>query len=82
MAQVSSDVVREPIQFGEWIRSCRIEVIEENGNWKTVANSTTVGCKRLHQIEPVVASSVRLVIEDAAAGVAVEELGLFFNPFQ
>lgn len=73
--------IREPIQYGERIRSYRIEIAVEDGQWNTVATGSVVGRKRLHQIETVVASRVRLVVEDAEGSIAVEELGLYFNPF-
>lgn len=81
-ARFNTIEIREPIQYGERIRSYRIEIAGEDGMWKTVATGSIVGRKRLHQIETVGASRVRLVVDDAEGGIAVEELGLYFNPFQ
>ncbi|MEA3368665.1 MAG: hypothetical protein U9R68_11195, partial [Planctomycetota bacterium] len=64
---------------GQRIARFRVEARRE-GDWKKVAEGTTVGHKRLLRIEPTTARLVRLVIEKARGAPTVRRFGLFKRP--
>lgn len=49
-----------------------------NGAWETVVSETTIGNKRLHLINPVSTTKVRLVITRARACPLLSSFGLHF----
>ena len=72
-------LIQERIALGQRIERFRVEARRE-GDWKKVAEGTTVGHKRLLRIEPATARQVRLVIEKARGGPTVRRFGLFKRP--
>jgi alpha-L-fucosidase len=77
-APATFDVVSlsEPVEYGQRVASHRIEVPDGNG-WRTIAQGTTIGHRRLHRIDPTTADRVRLVIDDARGAPAIRAFGLY-----
>ncbi|MDT8431005.1 MAG: alpha-L-fucosidase [Bacteroidales bacterium] len=72
-------VLQEPIRFGQRISAFRLEVPMEKGLWKEIARGTTIGYKRILQVDPVTTGEVRLVIENALYPPAISALGLYHS---
>jgi alpha-L-fucosidase len=62
MQQFSTIVLKEDIAKGQAIQSFVVE-IRENGKWKEIARSTTVGNKKILQLVPVKARKIRLRVK-------------------
>jgi alpha-L-fucosidase len=58
--------LREDIAFGQVISRYVLQAATD-GDWRTLAEGTTVGYRRLHRFAPLSVRRVRLVIEDAVA---------------
>ena len=69
-------MLQEPIRFGQRISAFRVEA-EQDGEWKKIAQGTTVGFKRLLRISEVEAQKLRIVVEDAKDVPALSSFGLF-----
>ncbi len=65
--------IREPIRLGQ--RVARFTVAAWDGSaWKTVAEGTTVGAKRLLRFEPVRTSKIRLDVLEARGCPLIQDL--------
>lgn len=65
--------IREPIRLGQ--RVARFTVAAWDGHaWRTVAEGTTVGAKRLLRIEPVRTSRIRLDVLEARGCPLIQDL--------
>jgi alpha-L-fucosidase len=69
-------MIQEAIALGQRVRSFAIEAWDGRA-WRTIAEGTTIGYKRLLRFNPVTAPRVRLTIRDARACPAIGEFGLF-----
>lgn len=80
--QATFNVIRiqESIAMGQRVVRYRVEAWQ-SGAWQPISRGTTVGFKKLDRLdEPVTASQVRLVVEDARAEPLIAEVGLHFDP--
>jgi alpha-L-fucosidase len=55
-------LLREEFERGQLVSGHRIE-LRIDGAWTTVATGTTIGRSRLHRIEPLPASALRILVE-------------------
>jgi alpha-L-fucosidase len=69
-------LIQEDIRLGQRVRSFVVEADDGTG-WRTIAEGTTVGYKRLLRFPKVGAKRVRLIIRAARAAPAISEFGLF-----
>jgi alpha-L-fucosidase len=69
-------VLQEYIKLGQRVKRFSIEVLYE-GNWKEVAEKTTIGYKRIIQIDPVIAQKVRVNILESRACPVISTIALF-----
>ncbi|MCW3788220.1 alpha-L-fucosidase [Plebeiibacterium sediminum] len=74
--QLNYLVLQEYIELGQRIKKFSVEVYQ-NGNWKSIANATTVGYKRILPLNGVKADKLRVVIEDAKACPVISTLGIY-----
>jgi len=65
--------IREPIRLGQRISRFTVAVWDGNA-WKTVAEGTTVGAKRLLRFDPVRTSKVRLDVLEARGCPLIQDL--------
>jgi len=63
--------IQEDIRHGQAVSAHHVEALIR-GEWRTVAEGTTIGNKRLHKVSPTPATQIRLVIE---AALAVPRIG-------
>jgi alpha-L-fucosidase len=69
-------MLQEDIRRGQRVRWFAVEAAEGAG-WRTIAEGTTIGFKRLFRIPVVESSRVRLVVRDARGAPVISEIGLF-----
>ena len=73
---VSYIVLQEYIPLGQRVKHFTAEVFE-NGNWKKVADATTIGYKRILKIDPVKTGKIRISITDAKAAPVIANFELY-----
>jgi alpha-L-fucosidase len=72
--------IQEPITMGQRVARYRVDAWQD-GAWQPIKRGTTVGYKKLDRLEePVTASRVKLVVEEALAEPLIAEVGLYFDP--
>jgi len=73
---VSYILLQEYIPLGQRIKSFRVEVWN-NDEWETVSEATTIGYKRILQINPVKTSKIRIHITDSKACPVISNVELY-----
>jgi alpha-L-fucosidase len=74
--QLNYLVLQEYIELGQRIKKFSVEVFQ-NGNWKKVADATTIGYKRILPLNGVQAEKLRIVFDDAKACPVISTLGIY-----
>ncbi len=72
-------MLQEYIPLGQRVEKFHVEVEDENGNWHTIAEETTIGYKRLVLTETVTTKKVRIVIDRSRACIVLNRVGLFLD---
>ena len=72
-------LLQENIRMGQRVEKFVFEIME-NQSWKTIAEGTTIGYKRLLRFEPVKAKQVRLRIIVSRTNPTLAEFGLYKLP--
>lgn len=72
-------MLQEYIPLGQRVEKFHIEVEDENGNWRTIAEETTIGYKRIVLTETVTTKKVRIVIDQSRACIVLNRVGLFMD---
>ena len=72
-------LLQENIRMGQRVEKFVFEIME-NQSWKTIADGTTIGYKRLLRFEPVKAKRVRLRITESRTNPTLAEFGLYKLP--
>lgn len=72
-------MLQEYIPLGQRVEKFHIEIEDENGNWRTIAEETTIGYKRLVLTETVSTKKVRIVIDRSRACIVMNRVGLFLD---
>lgn len=72
-------LLQEYIKLGQRVKSFSVEA-NVNGQWKTIANETTIGYKRILRLDRVIASAIRVNILDAKAGFVISSIEAFNAP--
>ncbi|MCA9437075.1 MAG: hypothetical protein KC978_14920, partial [Candidatus Omnitrophica bacterium] len=67
------------IELGQRILKFSIDALE-GAEWKTIAEGTSVGWKRILKIDPVTAGKVRLNVLESKACPTVSTLSLYASP--
>lgn len=70
-------ILQEDIKFGERVRKYKIEG-QVNGKWKTLANGTSIGQKRIERFENIETTKLRLVIEDSIREPKIKNMSVLF----
>lgn len=71
--------LREPIALGQRIGAFRVDVVE-NGEWRKIAEGTTVGNRRILRVGPQQTQRIRISLSDTRACPLLSEVGLFLAP--
>jgi len=72
-------LLQEYIKLGQRVKAFTLEA-NVNGQWKTIANETTIGYKRILRLDRVLASAIRVNILDAKAGFVISTIEAFNAP--
>ena len=72
-------MLQEYIPLGQRVEKFHIEVEDKNGHWRTIAEETTIGYKRLVLTETVTTEKVRIVIDQSRACIVLNRVGLFLD---
>ena len=72
-------MLQEYIPLGQRVSKFHIEVEDKNGHWRTIAEETTIGYKRLVLTETVTTKKVRIVIDRSRACIVMNRVGLFMD---
>ena len=72
-------MLQEYIPLGQRVEKFHIEVEDKNGHWRTIAEETTIGYKRLVLTETVTTKKVRIVIDRSRACIVMNRVGLFLD---
>jgi alpha-L-fucosidase len=72
-------LVQEYIRLGQRVKSFTVEAFVD-GNWKDVANATTIGYKRILRFPSVDATKVRFTITDSKSCPVVSSIGIYNAP--
>jgi alpha-L-fucosidase len=75
-AVINYVLIQEYLKLGQRVKKFKVEAMI-NGTWSEVANGTTIGYKRILKIDPVQTSSIRLVVEDSKACIALSNIELY-----
>lgn len=76
---VNRILLQEYIALGQRVKAFNVEV-KVDGNWKTAANETTIGYKRILRIDRVTASALRINITDSKASIVISNIEAYNAP--
>lgn len=71
--------IQEYIPLGQRVSAFSVEALEEDGQWKTIANETTIGYKRIVHVPVTTATAVRVNIEESLACPVINGFALFMD---
>lgn len=72
-------LIQEYIKLGQRVKQFSLEV-EIDGQWNTIDNQTTIGYKRILQLEDVTATKLRVNIESSKACPLISNIGVYYAP--
>ncbi|AOC96448.1 Sialidase precursor [Flavobacterium anhuiense] len=72
-------LLQEYIKLGQRVKAFSIEV-KVDGQWKTIANETTIGYKRILRLNRVTATALRVNVLDAKAGFVISTVEAYNAP--
>ncbi|MBN2274256.1 MAG: alpha-L-fucosidase [Bacteroidales bacterium] len=72
-------MAQEYIRLGQRVKAFTVEALV-NGNWKEVANATTIGYKRIIRFPSVKATKVRFTITDSKSCPVISNIGIYNAP--
>jgi alpha-L-fucosidase len=72
-------VLQEYIKLGQRIKAFSVEAKVE-GQWKTIANETTIGYKRILRIDRITASALKINITDSKASIVISNIEAYNAP--
>lgn len=72
-------LLQEYIPLGQRVERFHIEVMTEDGTWRTIAEETTIGYKRIVLTKKVTTRKVRIVIDESRACIVLNRIGLFLD---
>lgn len=72
-------LLQEYIKLGQRVKAFSIEA-KVDGEWKTIANETTIGYKRILRLDRVTVSALRVNILDAKVGFVISTIEAYNAP--
>lgn len=71
--------IQEYIPLGQRVAAFSVEALGEDGQWKTIANETTIGYKRIVHTPVTIATAVRVNVEESLACPVINGFALFMD---
>lgn len=71
--------IQEYIPLGQRVSAFSIEALGEDGQWKVIANETTIGYKRIVHTPVTTATAVRVNIEESLACPVINGFALYMD---
>ena len=72
-------MVQEYIKLGQRVKKFTLEA-EVDGKWTTIGTHTTIGYKRILRFKNIIATKIRLNIEEAKACALISNLEVYNAP--
>lgn len=72
-------LIQEEIRLGQRVKKFKLEASIE-GNWKTIADETTIGRKRILRFPAVETTKLRISIEDSKASPVISNVEVYNVP--
>ena len=72
-------LVQEYIRLGQRVKAFTVEALVD-GNWKEIANATTIGYKRILRFPTVKAAKIRFNITDSKSCPVISNIGIYDAP--
>lgn len=72
-------LLQEYIRLGQRVKAFTVEA-KVDGEWKTIANETTIGYKRILRFPRIIASALRVTITDSKASIVISNIQAFNAP--
>ncbi|HVZ49156.1 MAG TPA: alpha-L-fucosidase [Gemmatimonadaceae bacterium] len=69
--RIAAVVLEEDIAAGQRVNGYRVEAVGANGAEATIARGTTIGRRKIDRFDPVTATSVRILLQDATSLSAI-----------
>jgi F5/8 type C domain. len=69
--------LQEDIRVGQRVEAFKLEAKQNDGTWRTVANGTTIGYKRIIRFDNTTAKELRFTVEESRLNPAIAEIGLY-----
>lgn len=73
--------VQEPIHMGQRVLHFHLEILDANGKYKKVANSTTIGYQKLLQFPIVKSQYLKFVIDKSRADPLISYFGIYMDQY-
>lgn len=74
--EISYILLQEYIRLGQRVKSFNVEVWEDDV-WKEVANATTIGYKRILQLDSITTQKIRVNINDSKASPTISNVEIY-----
>jgi alpha-L-fucosidase len=71
--------IQEFIKKGQRVEKFKIEAFVD-GSWQPVANSTTIGYKKMVRLQPIETDQIRLTVQEARDGALISTFSLYEAP--
>ena len=71
-------MIQEYIPLGQRVKSFSIEALDMNGQWKEIANETTIGYKRIVPVAQTTTKKIRINLDSFASPV-INGFGLYMD---
>ncbi|TDO68962.1 alpha-L-fucosidase [Flavobacterium chryseum] len=72
-------LLQEYIKLGQRVKTFTVDA-KVDGQWKNIANETTIGYKRILRIERVTASALKINITDSKASIVISNIQAYNAP--
>jgi alpha-L-fucosidase len=69
-------LLQEYIQLGQRVKAFRVEIWKD-GKWETVATATTIGYKRILEIEPVETDKLKINFTASKASLVISNIEVY-----
>ncbi|MSR29151.1 MAG: hypothetical protein EXS03_06210 [Phycisphaerales bacterium] len=78
-ASVSPRLIRleEFVQLGQRVEAFRLESLAADGSWRKLAHATTIGVRRILEVEPMPTRAIRIIVEKSRARARLSRVSVY-----